>query len=75
MACPPNPGRVCILGFLCGNGLADLVLIRDDRPLLKIPKSFDQLQDLNYLLKKYRDIYPYRIFVCYVTTYLLSVIP
>lgn len=44
---------------------------RDDRPLLHIPKSFDQLKALNGLLKKYRDIYPYRIVVCYVTTYLL----
>jgi uncharacterized membrane protein YdjX (TVP38/TMEM64 family) len=42
----------------------------DDRPLLRIPKSFAQLQALNGLLKKYRDIYPYRIVVCYVTTYL-----
>ncbi|PPQ63919.1 hypothetical protein CVT24_010317 [Panaeolus cyanescens] len=41
-----------------------------DRPLLRIPKSFQQLQDLNGLLKKYRDIYPFRIFVCYVVTYL-----
>lgn len=46
---------------------------RDDRPMLKIPKSFAQLQDLNGLLKKYRDIYPYRIVICYVTTYLLLV--
>jgi len=45
--------------------------LRDDRPLLRLPKSFAQLQDLNYLLKKYRDIYPFRIFVSYVTTYLL----
>ncbi|PFH46807.1 hypothetical protein AMATHDRAFT_50768 [Amanita thiersii Skay4041] len=44
-----------------------------DRPMLRIPKSFTQLQDLNTLLKKYRDIYPYRIIICYVTTYLLSV--
>ncbi|KAF8150567.1 hypothetical protein B0H34DRAFT_665501 [Crassisporium funariophilum] len=44
-----------------------------DRPLLRIPKSFTQLQELNGLLKKYRDIYPYRIFICYVTTYLLQV--
>jgi len=29
-----------------------------------------QLQALNGLLKKYRDIYPYRIVVCYITTYL-----
>lgn len=41
-----------------------------DRPLLRIPKSFTQLQELNGLLKKYRDIYPYRIVVCYVITYL-----
>ena len=49
------------------------ILCRADRPLLRIPKSFSQLQDLNGLLKKYRDIYPLRIIVCYVTTYLLSV--
>lgn len=41
-----------------------------DRPMLKIPKSFAELQALNLLLKKYRDIYPYRIVVCYVTVYL-----
>ncbi|KAE9403577.1 hypothetical protein BT96DRAFT_936229 [Gymnopus androsaceus JB14] len=41
-----------------------------DRPMLRIPKSFQQLQDLNALLKKYRDIYPYRIVICYITTYL-----
>lgn len=48
---------------------------REDRPDLRIPKSFAQLQALNTLLKKYRDIYPYRIVVCYVTTYLLYVCP
>ncbi|KAF6759921.1 hypothetical protein DFP72DRAFT_120557 [Ephemerocybe angulata] len=42
----------------------------DDREFLRIPKSFVQLQELNVLLKKYRDIYPYRIFICYVVTYL-----
>ncbi|CAE6426831.1 unnamed protein product [Rhizoctonia solani] len=41
-----------------------------DKPMLRIPKSFAQLQDLNTLLKKYRDVYPYRIFVCYTITYL-----
>ncbi|KAJ1307346.1 hypothetical protein OPQ81_001452 [Rhizoctonia solani] len=41
-----------------------------DRPMLRIPKSFTQLQDLNTLLKKYRDVYPYRIFICYTITYL-----
>ncbi|KAI0073674.1 hypothetical protein K474DRAFT_1627173 [Panus rudis PR-1116 ss-1] len=45
-------------------------LDEEDRPHLKIPKSFPELQALNTLLKKYRDIYPYRIVVCYVTTYL-----
>ncbi|KAH7928273.1 hypothetical protein BV22DRAFT_1005263 [Leucogyrophana mollusca] len=50
--------------------LALPTLEEDDRPLLRIPKSFVQLQALNGLLKKYRDIYPYRIVVCYVTTYL-----
>ena len=47
----------------------------DDRPLLHIPKSFDDLKALNLLLKKYRDIYPERIVVCYVITYLLYVTP
>lgn len=52
--------------------LSHLILYcRQDRPLLRVPKSFPQLQDLNYLLKKYRDIYPVRVVVCYVTTYLL----
>ena len=41
--------------------------------MLRIPKSFAQLKDLNYLLKKYRDIYPIRVVICYVTTYLLCV--
>jgi uncharacterized membrane protein YdjX (TVP38/TMEM64 family) len=47
--------------------------LREDRPLLRIPKSFAHLQDLNNLLKKYRDIYPFRIFISYVIAYLLSV--
>ncbi|KAI6155373.1 hypothetical protein BKA82DRAFT_4077799 [Pisolithus tinctorius] len=42
----------------------------DDRESLHIPTSFDDLQALNALLNKYRDIYPYRIVICYVTTYL-----
>ncbi|THV03177.1 hypothetical protein K435DRAFT_817348 [Dendrothele bispora CBS 962.96] len=50
--------------------LALPTLEEQDRPLLRIPKSFEQLQDLNGLLKKYRDIYPYRIVICYVITYL-----
>ncbi|KAG8710997.1 hypothetical protein FRC11_003878, partial [Ceratobasidium sp. 423] len=31
-------------------------LYEADRPMLRIPKSFAQLQDLNTLLKKYRDV-------------------
>ncbi|KAM5544575.1 hypothetical protein V8D89_001473 [Ganoderma adspersum] len=50
--------------------LALPTLEEQDRPMLKIPKSFAELQALNLLLKKYRDIYPYRIVVCYVTVYL-----
>lgn len=41
-----------------------------DRKHLCIPTTFVQLHELNALLKKYRDIYPYRVIVCYVTTYL-----
>ncbi|KAF5367439.1 hypothetical protein D9758_003806 [Tetrapyrgos nigripes] len=50
--------------------LALPTLEEQDRPLLRLPKSFQQLQELNGLLKKYRDIYPYRIVVCYIITYL-----
>lgn len=50
--------------------LALPTLDEEDRPDLRIPKTFAQLQALNALLKKYRDIYPYRIVVCYVITYL-----
>ncbi|KAI0636192.1 oxalate transporter [Trametes polyzona] len=49
--------------------LALPTLEEQDRPMLKIPKSFAELQALNALLKKYRDIYPYRIVICYVITY------
>ncbi|EMD33409.1 hypothetical protein CERSUDRAFT_126152 [Gelatoporia subvermispora B] len=49
--------------------LALPTLAEEDRPYLKVPKSFVELQALNTLLKKYRDIYPYRIVVCYVVTY------
>lgn len=47
---------------------------RQDRPTLRVPKSFEQLKALNLLLKKYRDIYPVRIVICYVVTYLLLVL-
>lgn len=42
----------------------------EDRPALHIPRSFAQLQELNTLLKKYRDIHPFRIVICYVVVYL-----
>lgn len=50
--------------------LALPTLEETDRPFLRVPKSFSQLKDLNGLLKKYRDIYPYRIIICYIVTYL-----
>jgi len=50
--------------------LALPTLDEEDRDSLRIPKSFSQLQELNHLLKKYRDIYPFRVFVCYVSVYL-----
>jgi uncharacterized membrane protein YdjX (TVP38/TMEM64 family) len=46
------------------------ILDEADRPSLRIPKSFAQLQALNAILKKYRDIYPFRIVICYAITYL-----
>ncbi|KAH8822900.1 hypothetical protein DL96DRAFT_1533560 [Flagelloscypha sp. PMI_526] len=45
-------------------------LEEEDRDKLRVPRSFDQLKDLNILLKKYRDIFPYRIVICFVVTYL-----
>jgi hypothetical protein len=45
-----------------------------DRDKLRIPKSFEQLKTLNDLLKKYRDIYPFRILICFIVTYLLCVL-
>ncbi len=40
---------------------------------MRIPRSFEQLKQLNDLLKRYRDIHPFRIVICYVVTYLLYV--
>ena len=42
-----------------------------DKPALKIPKSFEQLQALNRLLKKYRSQQGFRILVCWTVIYLL----
>ncbi|KAJ7650433.1 hypothetical protein FB45DRAFT_887937 [Roridomyces roridus] len=50
--------------------LALPTLEEEDRPNLRIPKSFAQLKELNTILKKYRDIFPFRIFICFVVTYL-----
>ncbi|KAH6887265.1 hypothetical protein BKA70DRAFT_1462638 [Coprinopsis sp. MPI-PUGE-AT-0042] len=66
-------GSLLVLGTAFLEGvlwIALPTLEEADRPMLKIPKSFAELQALNILLKKYRDIYPYRIVVCYVVTYL-----
>jgi hypothetical protein len=70
MDCPPDIRTVCLLLPLPRTFTP---AFREDRPLLRIPKSFANLQDLNYLLKKYRDIHPFRVFFSYVLTYLLSV--
>lgn len=67
MACIFAVSSIVLGGILW---LALPTLEEADRPRLRIPKSFVELQDLNGLLKKYRDIYPYRIVVCYVITYL-----
>ncbi|KDQ24615.1 hypothetical protein PLEOSDRAFT_1094375 [Pleurotus ostreatus PC15] len=62
---------VCGSLFLGGTLWLSLPPLEEaDRDLLRIPKSFEQLQQLNFLLKKYRDIYPFRILVSYVITYL-----
>ncbi|KAG7089718.1 hypothetical protein E1B28_011373 [Marasmius oreades] len=61
-------GSSLLLGGILWAALPTLE--EEDRPLLRIPRSFDQLQQLNLLLKKYRDIYPYRIVISYIVTYL-----
>ena len=42
----------------------------EDKDKLRIPKNFDDLKTLNTLLKKYRDIYPYRILISFICVYL-----
>ena len=73
MDCPSDIRTVCLLPSLLTWRIHTFFFKREDRPLLRIPKSFANLQDLNHLLKKYRDIYPFRIFFSYVLTYFLSV--
>ena len=58
-------------GYHCSALAHRAYISREDRDSLRIPKSFIQLQALNQLLKKYRDVYPFRVFVCYVSVYLL----
>ncbi|KAL7419082.1 hypothetical protein Q5752_005918 [Cryptotrichosporon argae] len=41
-----------------------------DRPLLKLPRSFADLQALNGLFQKYKQTYPLRILACGVISYL-----
>ncbi|KAG8907996.1 hypothetical protein FRB99_001162 [Tulasnella sp. 403] len=50
--------------------LALPTLEEEDRQYLHVPRSFEQLQQLNTLLKKYRSLYPFRIVLCFVITYL-----
>jgi uncharacterized membrane protein YdjX (TVP38/TMEM64 family) len=64
---------IFVLSCICLGGtlwIALPTLDPEDRSLLRIPKSFAHLQDLNYLLKKYRDIHPFRVLLSYVVTYL-----
>jgi hypothetical protein len=65
MGCPANSGRVSLF-WAIWDEVQLMTLNRADRPMLRIPKSFVQLQDLNTLLKKYRDVYPYRIFGTFI---------
>ncbi|OCF77319.1 transmembrane protein [Kwoniella mangroviensis CBS 8886] len=45
-------------------------LDKEDRGLVKLPRSFKDLQDLNTLFQKYKKLYPLRILACAVVTYL-----
>ena len=47
-----------------------VVDFRTDRPLLHIPKSFDELKELNSLLQKLKLLYPIRTVLCFIVTYL-----
>jgi uncharacterized membrane protein YdjX (TVP38/TMEM64 family) len=72
--------RVAHPGSVSATGVSRLIRLKpisfsEDRKDLRVPKSFAQLQALNLLLKKYRDVYPFRIVVCFTTVYLLCVHP
>lgn len=54
-----------------GPTLIDHSSLREDKQYLHVPRTFEQLKDLNTLLKKYRSLYPFRIVLCFVITYLL----
>ncbi|KZT56936.1 hypothetical protein CALCODRAFT_434934 [Calocera cornea HHB12733] len=43
-----------------------------DRPLLHLPKSFEDLKNLDYLLKKEKSMYPFRTILCFVVVYLFD---
>ncbi|WVW86185.1 hypothetical protein I302_108226 [Kwoniella bestiolae CBS 10118] len=45
-------------------------LSEEDRGMVKLPRSFKDLQDLNTLFQKYKKLYPLRILACAVVTYL-----
>ncbi|EJU04848.1 hypothetical protein DACRYDRAFT_47785 [Dacryopinax primogenitus] len=44
----------------------------EDRPLLHLPKSFQDLKALDFLLKKYKRMYPFRTVLCFVVVYLFD---
>ncbi|KAH7106289.1 snare associated Golgi protein-domain-containing protein [Auriculariales sp. MPI-PUGE-AT-0066] len=68
--------EVLLLFILCAlvlGGTLFLALPRispDDQHLFKFPRSFDDLQGLNILLKKLKAEHNARIFVCWIATYL-----
>ncbi|KAG8882370.1 hypothetical protein FRB98_003750 [Tulasnella sp. 332] len=61
---------VCTAALYGTLKLALPTLEEEDKPYLQIPRSFEQLQKLNTLLKKYRSMYPFQMVLCFVITYL-----
>ncbi|KAG9037851.1 hypothetical protein FRB95_003688 [Tulasnella sp. JGI-2019a] len=61
---------VCTIALWGTLKLALPTLEEADRPDLQVPRSFEQLQKLNALLQKYRSMYPFRMVLCFVITYL-----
>ncbi|WRT70212.1 uncharacterized protein IL334_007207 [Kwoniella shivajii] len=42
----------------------------EDKKVIKLPRNFQDLQELNALFQKYKTRYPFRILACAVVTYL-----